>query len=101
MQYMKRIVVVGCLLVATSAGAQYGWDGEPTNEPAYEWPGSRQYEQSTPNLDEFSREAADRHQQRMDQLQPWMDYNRQRSACDAIQGNDAARADCFRGLGGW
>ena len=98
MQSVKSMVVAGCLLIAATAHA-WEWD----DEDDLEW-GTLQRE--TP--EEFHQQfMADLERQRQEairqqqQLQPWYDYNRQRSACEAIGGNDAARADCFRGLGGW
>ena len=107
MQSMKRIVVVGCLLVATTAQAwddddwslpdDYDWGvgagGDPIQPPRREEPRRDRWRDFVEEESEASRLYY--------QTKPWREYNEIRNACDAITGNDAARADCFRGLGGW
>ena len=101
MQCVKSMVVAGCLLVTVSAQAQYGSEYDEYGVPTYQY-GQRESPQEY--FDNFMGEM--REQQRAAERQyyetkPWREYNEQRNACDAIGGNDAARADCFRGLGGW
>ena len=102
MQSLKSIVVAGCLLLAvTPAFAQYG--SEYDN---YGAPDSFGYGQVEPPRSGHSelrelRNWMDREQERYEQNLPAIREREGRGACDAIQGNEAARADCYRGYGGW
>ena len=94
---MKKIIAISCFVFAMTAHAQYGQEYDEYGIPQYR---SQTREPYTPNLDEL-REWGEREQRRYEQNLPAIREREGRQACDAIQGNDAARADCYRGLGGW
>ena len=101
MQSVTSLLVAGCLLVATSAHAQYGWDGQPREDdwimPEYSTPREDPLEKQLRKMERESGWDSRSYYE----TKPWREYNEMRNACETIGGNDAARADCFRGLGGW
>ena len=100
MQYMKSMLVVGCLLIAASAHAQWGWDEKSSDDwimPEYRTPREDPLEEQLRKMERESGWDSRSYYE----TKPWREYNEMRNSCDAITGNDAARADCFQGLGGW
>ena len=101
--------LLGVLLVSSVAQAQYGseygrdYGSEYGRDYGSEYGrsyGSQESESYSPELDAL-RNWGQREQRRYEQNLPAIREREGRSACDAIQGNSAARADCYRGLGGW
>ena len=106
MQYVKNLLVAGCLLAAATANAQWEiptGNGGADIVPQYIDPPIQPPRREEPRRDrwrDFVEEESEASRLYY-QTKPWREYNEMRNACDAIQGNDAARADCFQGLGGW
>ena len=72
---------------AVTMGADYGGSYGSQDRGSY-----------SPNLDQL-RNWGQREQRRYEQNLPAIREREGRQACDAIQGNDAARSDCYRGFG--
>ena len=99
MQSVKSMVVVGCLLVAATAHA-WEWDSDVDDDGWIDPPPVEENDYHQRFMAEM-RERQQEAERQYYQTKPWREYNEMRNACNAITGNDAARADCFRGLGGW
>ena len=106
---MKKIIAIGCLVFATTANAQWDipTDGrwrQPYTQTENDWIMPRSRPDPNSYHDNFMAEMRERQREAERQYyetKPWREWNEMRNACDAIGGNDAARADCYRGLGGW
>lgn len=95
------LIILGVLLVSSVAQAQYGSEYDEYGVPTYQGGHNADPQGYFDNFMADQREQQREAERQYYETKPWREYNEARNACDAIGGNDAARADCYRGLGGW